>query len=220
MERDIKVIYRVAEKANKNPKGKPEWINNVNCLNSIVWQKGLDIKVFGDRLDKTAKYLKKKGVKYTPTKAHGNAETFIEALDYALSLDDEQIVYFVEDDYVHLEGIAEIIKEGLGKVDFISLYDHPDKYNGTRKLLFHTESTHWQVVESTTMTFACRVKTLRETQDIFRAYSITGNPADHLIFVNLGAKGYRLATPIPGWATHGETEWLAPVINWEDRANE
>jgi hypothetical protein len=33
--------------------------------------------------------------------------------------------------------------------------------------------------------------------------------------MELRANNKLLVTPIPGYATHGETAWLSPLINWE-----
>ena len=36
------------------------------------------------------------------------------------------------------------------------------------------------------------------------------------MFIELQTQGKILITPIPGYATHGETRWLTPLTNWED----
>jgi hypothetical protein len=213
------ILYRVAESANKNKnKAKPDWVSNIKCLQNLYNRKG-DAKliVFGDRLSERSK------AKFLPycdelreTTAHGNAETFMEIFDFALEHNPNDIIYFVEDDYIHRNGFTQIIREGLERADYVSLYDHPDKYDGKGKVLNYTASTHWKYEASTTMTFAAKVKTLAFDIEVFRQLVTTGNPPDHYIFSYLVGKNYRrLMTPIPGYATHGETQWLAPVIDWE-----
>jgi hypothetical protein len=34
------------------------------------------------------------------------------------------------------------------------------------------------------------------------------------MFIELREKEHLLITPIPGYATHGETSWLSPLIDW------
>jgi hypothetical protein len=36
------------------------------------------------------------------------------------------------------------------------------------------------------------------------------------MFLELRELGEILITPIPGFSTHGETQWLSPLINWEN----
>ena len=222
MERNPKVviIYRIAEKQNKNVnKVKPDWITNANCLENIKKARSAtsELVVFGDKLDESLPLVEEGVDKFIPTTAHGNAETFLEVLSYAIeNYGPEDIVYFVEDDYVHRPGFDQIIQEGLARADYVSLYDHPDKYGRETSHMFVTESTHWKFTTSTTMTFAARVKTLSFDEQVFKSFITTGNPPDHHIFLTLTQELQRkLATPIPGWATHGETQWLAPIIKWE-----
>ena len=217
----VKILYRIAEKANKNTnKNKPLWISNKQCLANIAKNKTKDatLLVFGDRLTaETSEFAKKIADKYLPTTAHGNAETFLEVFSFALSLAPDTIVYFSEDDYLHLPDFDKYIAEGLDRAKYVTLYDHPDKYNGAPVQLFYTKSCHWKVTESTTMTFAAKVSTLLQDQNIFTNLIKTGNPPDHYIFLELGKKGRTLISAVPGLATHGEQAWLAPTIDWQAR---
>ena len=43
---------------------------------------------------------------------------------------------------------------------------------------------------------------------------------DFELFMELGEQGKSLISPIPGYATHGETKWLCPLVNWEALAKE
>jgi hypothetical protein len=158
---------------------------------------------------------------------HG-AGTFNLALDKALKWSDDEIVYFVENDYLHKSYAPRILQEGfdLG-ASFISLYDHPDKYldpslggnpyceggaEDTRVYL--TKSCHWKITNSTTMTFASKVSTLKRTQPILRKHTNTTHPNDFHMFLELRDNSELLITSIPGYATHGETAWLSPLTDW------
>ena len=41
-------------------------------------------------------------------------------------------------------------------------------------------------------------------------------PQDFQIFVDLREQNELVITPIPGYSTHGESDWLSPFINWEE----
>ncbi len=107
------------------------------------------------------------------------------------------------------------------------MYDHPDKYldpslggnpycaggaEDTRVYL--TESCHWKITNSTTMTFAAKVSTLKRVESILREYTSGTHPNDFQMFLKLREVGELLVTPLPGYATHGETAWLSPLTDW------
>jgi GT2 family glycosyltransferase len=143
----------------------------------------------------------------------GNSASFLYALDLALGLQEEALVYLVEDDYLHQADGETHIREGLELADYVSLYDHPDKYmdpspnplvkqggEATRVLL--SRSGHWKLTNSTTMTFASRVRNLRRDAGVMRRYCRSPIPQDFLMFCELLKRGRRLVTPIPGRSTH------------------
>ena len=227
----MKVIYRISD-AGYN-KVKPEYINNENCLkNASEVFKDAHWLVIADNVSENTdsmiqKYVSKNNVHYASQGS--GAQTFNLALDIALSYDNDEIVYFIENDYLHRPGSETVIKEGieLGAA-FVSLYDHPDKYldpslggnkycqdgaEDTRVYL--TKSSHWKITNSTTMTFAAKVKTLREVEPILRKHTTGTYPRDFDMFLELRENNRILISSIPGYSTHGETAWLAPLIDWK-----
>ena len=195
----MRIIYRISD-AGYN-KIKPDYINNENCLanatkvfDNAIWSVIAD-NVSSDTNDMIQKYVTHDCILYAE-KGNG-AATFNLALDEALTYDDEEIIYFIENDYVHKPGSQKIIKEGfeLG-ASFVSLYDHPDKYitpedggnpycqggaEDTRVYL--TDSCHWKITNSTTMTFAAKVKTLKIVESTLRAYTTGTYPQDFKMFL-------------------------------------
>ena len=172
------------------------------------------------------KYVTRNCILYTE-KGNG-AATFNLALDEALTYDDDEIVYFIENDYLHKPGSQKIIQEAfeLG-ASFVSLYDHPDKYMAPSKggnpyceggaedtRVYLTDSCHWKITNSTTMTFAAKVSTLKRTEETLRKWTSESHPNDFQMFLDLRAQKELLITPIPGLATHGETAWLSPFCKW------
>jgi hypothetical protein len=144
----------------------------------------------------------------------GNSKSFRYALDLAIhKYEDGDAVYQVEDDYLHLDGSENTILEGIEKADYVSLYDHPDKYmssspnplvkdSGEITRVILTASTHWKFTNSTTMTFAARVKTLKKDYRVIQLYCRPERPLDFQMFCALRKMGRMLITPIPGQSTH------------------
>jgi hypothetical protein len=115
----------------------------------------------------------------------------------------------------------------LHVIVFVSLYDHPDKYLPPSKggnpyceggaedtRVYKTDSVHWKITNSTTMTFAAKVSTLKENENILRKHTSGTHPNDFQMFLELRANNKLLITSIPGYSTHGETAWLSPLTDW------
>ena len=65
------------------------------------------------------------------------------------------------------------------------------------------------------MTFAARVSTLRRDESILRKWTNGTHPNDFEMFKELSLNA-KLVSSIPAYSTHGETQWLSPLINWEN----
>jgi len=226
----MKIIYRISDAGYS--KVKPDYINNEACLaNATKVFKDADWLVIADNVSEPTenmirRYVAEDLIKWVSV-GHG-AGTFNLALDEALQEPDWQVVYFLENDYLHKPNSDKVILEGLELgASFVSLYDHPDKYlppsqggnpyceggaEDTRVYL--TESTHWKITNSTTMTFASEVSTLVRTENVLRNYTRGSYPEDFKMFLDLREQGELLVTPIPGYSTHGETAWLSPLTDW------
>lgn len=228
------VLYRISDTGYK--KEKPDYIDNETCLRNAY-------EVFGETnwiiiADNVSVYTSEvietecPGVTVMNISVGHGAGTFNLALDEALKLDNNEIVYFLENDYIHVYKSKHLIDEAINELntDYVSLYDHPDKYlpahkggnpfidadGGEVTKVFKSKSSHWKLTNSTTMTFAAKVKTLREDEAILRKHTSGTHPNDFQMFLELREKGKSLITPLPSASTHGETAWLAPLINWEN----
>jgi hypothetical protein len=228
----MKIIYRISD-AGYN-KVKPDYIDNQKCLQNfcnVFYDHIYDIHIIADNcsestMDMINRYIDPANIEKVSV-GHG-AGTFNLALDQALKWDDDEIVYFVENDYLHKPNSPTILKEGfdLG-ASFVALYDHPDKYMDPRAggnpyceggaedtRIYLSKSTHWKVTNSTTMTLASKVSILKQTEDILRKHTSGTHPNDFPMFMELRENNHLLITPIPGYATHGETAWLSPLTDW------
>jgi hypothetical protein len=231
----MKIIYRISD-AGYN-KVKPDYITNENCLKnfcSVFVENLWDIHIIADNVSKETydmivKYVDKGSI--THVKVGHGAGTFNLALDEALKGDDDQIVYFVENDYLHLKHSAQIIKEGLDLgAGYVTLYLHPDKFisplnggnpevgydGGYPTKIYRGATELFGMFNSTTMTFASTVKNLKEDEEILRKWTNKGHyPDDYKMFLELREKGKALLCPLNTYATHGETAWLAPLYKVE-----
>lgn len=160
----------------------------------------------------------------------GNAGSLKLAFSWAKdNLEEKDGVYFVEDDFLHLEQSEMFLREGLTIGDYVSLYDHLDKYmnpsqnplvkdGGEDTKVLLTRISHFKYSNSTVQTFYTRVKTLIEDWDILHKYNFCGEiPDSFKTFLALGEKGRKLVTSIPGRATPVDN-FMTPLINWHEIA--
>jgi hypothetical protein len=224
----MKIIYRISDTGYN--KVKPDYITNENCLKNFVSVFGnQNLEIIADNCSKETlqmitKYVHPNSIT-TVSIGHG-AGTFNLALDMALKWEDDKIVYFVENDYLHLQGSPQILEEGfeLG-APYMTLYLHPDKFippfnggnpevdqdGGYTTKIFRGETQLFGMFNSTTMTFAAKVKTLKEDEFILRKYTSGTHPNDFPMFLELRDNGKALLCPLNTFSTHGETNWLAPL---------
>jgi hypothetical protein len=226
----MKLIYRISDTGYN--KVKPDYITNENCLKNFcnIFSEYIhDIHVIADGVSEDTynmikKYIDPINVERVSV-GHG-AGTFNLALDKALKWNDNEIVYFIENDYIHLPGSVQILEEGFNLgAPYMTLYLHPDKFiaplqggnpevdqdGGYPTKIFRGETQLFGMFNSTTMTFAAKVKTLKEDEYILRKYTVGTHPNDFPMFLELRDKGSALLCPLNTFSTHGETAWLAPL---------
>lgn len=230
----MKIVYRISDAGYK--KTKPEYINNENCLRNALSKFPIDLHDWFIIADNTSDETNMMISKYLPIELvdcvniGSGAGTFNHALNLSLTFNDDDVVYFLENDYIHKSKSDIVLLEGINAGgDYVSLYDHPDKYipanrggnqfieddGGEVTKVYLTKSCHWKITNSTTMTFASKVKTLKEDESTLRKWTNVGDyPRDFDMFIELREKGKVLLTPIPGYSTHGETSWLSPLTEW------
>lgn len=228
----MKILYRLSD--GSYPKVRFDNASKKNCLRNFL-------KHFRDPYDDMFLYLDNvsdgtfemasdilehncgMGRQIKRTNAGSSAGSFRLVMEHALGYDDDEIIYFVEDDYCHLPNSRAVLLEGLERSHYVTLYNHPDKYipaaRGGNPLIgedaaettkvFVTAGSYWMVTNSTTMTFATTVEQLRRDQEVWEMYTRENYPQDMKIFLELRARGYTLIQPIPTKATHCEPAWAA-----------
>jgi uncharacterized Fe-S cluster protein YjdI len=229
------IVYRISDSGYN--KVKPQYINNRNCLKNATSVFNPNKHRWAVIADNTSDETNNMITEYVPadcityTSIGSGAGTFNFGLDMCLNLNENEIVYFLENDYLHVENSDLILEEGINiGGDYVSLYDHPDKYipankggnpfieedGGELTKVYLSKSAHWKMTNSTTMTFASRISTLKDDEKILRNWTNMGHyPKDFDMFLELREKGKVLLTPMPGYSTHGESAWLSPLRNWE-----
>ena len=225
----VNIFYRLSDGG--NPKEKPSYIRKEYCLSNFVFNfRDDNITVIADNVsESTRKMIQQHEVNIEHTDYKSGGKAFIHALEMACKLEDEKIVYFVEDDFLHKPDSRKIILEGLRLgADYISLYDHPDKYldpskggnpqveyGGEVTRLMLSESCHWKLSNSTVLTFATKAKTIKRDFQVWKK-AVLDSPhlGSYFAFTELRNQGRSLITSVPGYSTHGETKWLTPLTDW------
>jgi hypothetical protein len=225
----MKVFFRTT--SIKSGKHRPEWFSYESCFKNLLKEFPDEcVTVFFDG-DPTEHFVSKYDCKLVRTDAGSETQSFTNLIEYILNIDDlqdDEIIYIVEDDYLHKPGAMKILNEAFENIDtdYVTLYDSTDKYfpgyferfaYGFKTSLIFTANAHWRTTPSTTNTFATCVKTLREDAEIHYKFSaqhlkITD---DHKKFHALWEKGRMLVSSIPGYSTHVENMQMSPVCDWE-----
>jgi hypothetical protein len=241
---NIQVIYRISDggqndpSGNKQMKGRPVYFNKRKLLESCINIFGIsNMFIVADNVtDDTMNYLNtliNDTTRIFNTNFKSGALSFLYAVELAIkSFSDDQIVYLVEDDYIHRKNCNLVIADAFNNpsINYVTAYDHPDKYidpqyggnpyiqnRGEISKVFVGKYAHYKVTNSTTMTFACKVNTLKAHYDIYNKYCHTGYPHDFEMFIDLYKnKNICLVSSIPAYSTHCETDVLSPLINWEN----
>lgn len=226
----MKVFFRTT--SNKAGKFRPDWFSYEKCFENFTKEfKDDDVTVFFDGELMKDHYVHKSGFNIVPIQEGSETKSFLKLVDYILNQNykDDEVIYIVEDDYLHREGASQILKEAFSQFPnayYATLYDHNDKYipgyyemyapNFPIQLLV-SKSVHWRTTPSTTNTFATRFKTLKEDIEIHKEFSSPEKKTsdDHIKFISLWNKGRSLISCIPGYSTHVENALMSPTIEWE-----
>ena len=227
----MKVLYRISDSSHKS--NKPDFVNDKKkmFIHFMHIFRDHDIYIFPDNVcQDTYDFIEKHKGRHTVHRiALGNADSFLFTAQYALEhFNDNDVIYFAEDDYIYLKHAPNILLEGIQLAPYVSCYDNPDKYinacdggpnpfiegGGELTRLMKTANTHWKYTNSCCMTFATTVKTLKEDYDVMQFHCRQEIPNDFLMFIDLGRKGKTLVSCVPGVATHGQYGLFSPFVNW------
>jgi hypothetical protein len=165
--------------------------------------------------------------------AYGSgALSFLFAVRHALAHvpGPDAAIYLAEDDFLHLPRARAVLPEGLALADYVTGYDHGDKYverraggpnpyvkrGGEVATVMLSRSSHWKSTGSTTMTFLTTLSVLARDNDTYYAYCKTGYPYDFEMFTFFASHGIHLVTTLPGVSSHAG--WETPLVDWQAAA--
>lgn len=204
---------------------RPSWFSFQKCFDSLFVETAditvcLDGKVESHHIN----FKGKEVIEFNGGSDHVSFEFLLKTVE-SKNLPDDTIIYLVEDDYLHRKNWDKILIEAFDafSVDYVSLYDHPDKYfspmyENLQSKILYTKSLHWRTTPSTCNTYAGKMSTFRKHWDIHMKYchpDITHDGYDHTKFVELWQIGSNLITSIPGYSTHCEIPFISPIFDWE-----
>ena len=228
----MKVYYRLSNKSAGINKDKLVHATKEHCLvNTISTFGSNNITVIGDSLNTdTRNMVLSYEVKLREVNNGNGSDTFRDALNLALDENDSNdVVYLLEDDFLHLPIANLVIEEGVRTFNsYITGYDHPDKYinrdfggnpfiqdGGEVTRLVKSENSHWKITNSTVMSFAAKVKRLIEDRELLYKFSANRITDSFGFFTTLTKeKGIGCLSCVPGVSTHVETKWLSPFTDW------
>lgn len=218
---------------NSEHKGRPVWFNREKIfdqfLNTLDSKAELTCMFDSGRGGVDQHFLSKKDVEVVSLKGGNDAISFLNVLNYIKdqNYNNNDIIYFLEDDYIHRSGWIDVMLEGFEYIgaDYYTLYDHPDKYGPTTypmlyedltSKIFATPSIHWRTIPNTTNTYACTYETLMKHFDIHIKYCdlVEKWTKDSYKFQELWSIGSNLISCIPGYSAHVENNMLSPVVDW------
>tara|TARA_B100000963_G_scaffold100156_1_gene86588 strand:+ start:5739 stop:6434 length:696 start_codon:yes stop_codon:yes gene_type:complete len=228
----MKVYYRLSNQSAGGHKNKLSHATKKHCLANTVSVFGKDnIVVVGDNLNhETVQMVNSIGVRLVQVSNGNGSGTFRDALDLALQENsNNDIIYLLEDDFLHRPEAKAIIEEGVGSYNgYVTGYDHPDKYidktlggnpfiesGGEVTRLIKTTSSHWKITNSTVMSFAATHNRLQTDKDLLYKHSSKRITDSFALFLELSQeRGVPCISSVPGVSTHTEADWLSPLTDW------
>lgn len=227
----LTVIYRCSEEDSKR-QHRPPWFSKWKCLNNFLDIFKYADKILGVNIEIIAVHDGPRGLLHDFLEFNDisiqkiNIGSNAGSLDYCLKLAtnlDTDIIYFLEDDYLHVEYSPHILLDGfdvaktLKKSHIVSLYDHADRYHRVDDIDYGQTNVllgswrHWRTAESTTCTWAVSKETyMNDVYDLANKFSLD----DRGLFRALRTKDTVLFTPITGASTHCHLPFMSPLVEW------
>ena len=223
---EIHIFYRHYNISGNDNRGRPQGFDFekcfVNLLNTI---KDTNVKlhiVFDGNIESNFINKYKDQFITHQIKAGNDQSSFSQtwALAKDTPMGKSDLVYFLENDYLHTQGwVGKLIElfSTYKLLHYVSLYDHNDKYflpqyEDLVSKIFVTENHHWRTTPSTCGSFIITRELLELDYDIHTSVS-----GDHNKFLQLGEERNRMViTPIPGLSTHCMEGLMSPTIKWKN----
>jgi len=211
---------------------RPDWFDYELCFKNFIktidGNENISLTIIYDG-DDNSNFIFKYGYKVVRISAGSDLSSFYQTLDYieSLKLDHDDIIYLLENDYLHLDGWVEKVFDffSKNKNQYLTLYDHADKYmdgySDLRSKIIITNSHHFRTTPSTCGSFLVRNDVLQEDLGYHKLlpnllYNITDVPVDHGKFLILNTlKNRQIFSALPGLSTHCLNNLLSPNTDWK-----
>lgn len=230
---EITVIYRCCEGDTKGA-FRPKHFSKINCLNNFLdvfrfndRPKGISVNIIpvhdgpiGRMYDAFEEY----DIPVEKINVNSNAKSLETCLDVASGLPVTDIIYFLEDDYLHTENAVISLLDGfnvaeeLNRSNIISLYHHPDRTSRTddidrgQTFILKGRTGYWRTAESTTCTWAVKQDTYLNDNIYQKALKYGLN--DREFFRAMRPEGTILFNPILSASTHCHEPFMGDFIDW------
>ena len=205
---------------------------NLSLIKKLINSSSLNYKIISLQKDKLNEMIKKKD-EYGKDISEGMISNMRNILKSVLLTKDEvnDLVYFVEDDYIHDENaISEMLfaferlTSQLGKDVFLCPADYPYLYNKIEDTkIFLGNKRHWRTVKETLITFMTSKEMIMKYWEDFMAMSTTRHHPMEKKLHEIYEKEYCLS-PIPSLAMHAtninSAYGIPPNIDWVKLWNE
>ena len=253
----IRIYYRHTVTNNLVPKSRPEWFSHEKCFLNLISTircglptvpillhvifdgtvEALDADFVSHFAKSRSGDLQDNNFQFVVTRMVGGSQkaAWKNALEMA-SKDGKEIgaeddlIYLLENDYLHRDGwVDRLIELNNSKIkwDYITLYDHLDKYfesvkhndakrhRSIKSRIVVAGKSHWRTTPSTCGSFILSQKTFERDFIV-----LNRGVRDRFLFpVLTKGLGRTLLSPVPGLATHCMEGLLSPCIDWEAISN-
>lgn len=211
---------------------RPEWFDYEKCLNNLLTtiqnKDNIKLNIIYDG-HKDNNFIFNYDLNFNYIDAKSDYESFKKTLDIVKNydIDEDEIIYLLENDYLHTNGWDEKVKDffEINKKSYLSLYDHKDKYTNDysdlKSKIIISKSSHFRTTPSTCGSFICTKKVLMDDYEAhYNSPNITkiftNSPVDHAKFLLLNKlKNREVYSPIPGISTHCLSTLTSPLIDWK-----
>ena len=227
--RNIHIFYSHYNVEGTGQKSRPAWFDYekcfINLLNSIEDKPHITIHLIMDgKIDDN--WIKKYQDKYISHEIKGgnidDVTTNLYKIVYDLDCSEDDLIYILENDYVHVpewEDKIQTLYSEFENLSYVSLYDHYDKYflpmyDELVSKLWVTNNHHWRLTPSTCGSYITTKKIFNE--DYLDHTGVTVPIGDHHKWLFLSENKNRfMITPVPGLSTHCMEGLLSQTINWQ-----
>lgn len=237
MSNNVHIFLRACDKVNSlhglsRPFGLDKKKTMQSCFKSLVKSIELaheytfQVTIIGDELSKEmVEFYQSSTIKPTIiNEKFGNDNSLMKMFELAENLPDDDIVYFLEDDYLHYPHFFftcfDFIRKSPNKTFtdgfFLHPTDYPDQYH--RKdliipsLVILGELGHFRQVSSSTFTFMSKVSLVKKYISHFKSSTVNADDG----FMSKIFQEVPIFSPLPGLATHMHEATMSPFMPWRE----